>query len=67
MNKIKKISQRLNFGEKLFLLTMFLLLLLAAGCHFLIDDNPIEEFIEDVIEENSGIKIDITGDSLEAP
>lgn len=28
-------------------------------------DNPVEEWVEDVIEDQTGVKIDFTGDSEE--
>ena len=44
-----------------------LVFLLLHSCSFIREypDNPIEEAIEDVIEEKSGIKVDFTGSTQE--
>ena len=43
-------------------------LLFLSGCFWLpvpLQDNPVEETIEQVIEKETGIEIDFTGDSHE--
>lgn len=45
-----------------------LVFLLLGSCNWIpkaYQDNPIEEEVEDYIEEKSGIKIDFTGNSPE--
>lgn len=46
---------------------MILPMLLSSCSLFdaLPDDNFVEEYVEDVIEEQSGVKVDFTGDSDE--
>ncbi len=43
--------------------------LIMIGCHFLMDDypndNPLEEFLEDQIEKETGIEIDLSPKSKE--
>lgn len=42
------------------------MLALLFGCES-ISENPIEEWAEDVIMENTGISVDLTGESPEEP
>ena len=53
------------------LISLLILGTLVAGCQFpyfkflLEDDNPVEEYIEDQIEEEFGVDIDLTPGSVE--
>ena len=54
------------------LFALFIVTLSCCGCSFLNktlkmekDDGPLEELIEDIIEDQSGLKIDLTPDSEE--
>lgn len=44
-----------------------LFLLFLSSCTFLnrYPDNPLEEIVEDVIEEQTGVEVDFTGSSPE--
>jgi uncharacterized protein YpmB len=43
------------------MIVIFLVVILGVGSvYFLGDDNPVEEIAEEIIEEETGIKIDLT-------
>jgi hypothetical protein len=43
------------------MIVIFLVIILGVGSvYFLGDDNPVEEIAEEIIEEETGIKIDLT-------
>lgn len=51
-----------------FITSYMILPMILSGCSLfdaLPDDNFVEEYIEDVIEEQTGVEIDFTGDSEE--
>ena len=35
------------------------------GCQLYLDDNPLEEYLEEVIQDNTGIEVDFSGRSPE--
>ncbi len=46
----------------------FMLVPMFAGCQYLSwfpDDNRLEEYVEDVIYEETGVQVDFSGDSPE--
>lgn len=48
------------------MIVIILIVILGVGSvYFLGDDNPVEEICEEIIEEETGIKIDLTPNSLE--
>lgn len=48
------------------MIVVILIVILGVGSvYFLGDDNPVEEICEEIIEEETGIKIDLTPNSLE--
>lgn len=48
-----------------FFVTTIVLVLTLCSCSMLRDDNPVEELVEDVFQDYTGVKVDITGDSPE--
>ena len=62
-----------EFGTFIFTLIVLSALLIASvdyvmerrGIDLIEDDGPLEEFVEDIIEARTGLKIDLTPDSPE--
>lgn len=65
MNFLKKIYKSLEIGEMIFIFFLIISLLFVGSCMIIKDDNPLEEYIEDVILEKTGMDLDFSGQSPE--
>lgn len=72
LNKAKHLWEKFDIAEKIFIIIMLVAVSFVASCMVLdkdgkyISDNPLEEVLEQAIEEETGLYLDITPFSPES-